>query len=307
MAILQCGSRLGFCRCQLAITAALLLLSLTTARHASAQEIEPNEFVPLPDGTTLYVGYYSYGHVDSYNVARGPTIGNSGLETNIVNTRFVHFDYIDGIPAGVQLYQAFGSESGGHIGTDRLGSSFGAANTTLSAFIWPYSSVANKTYFNITGFLIPPDGSYDKNAALNVDTVFGGIGWAGDLQAGFDQGIGEHFSYDLGFDTAFFGDVTRPGGLRLREADSYRLQLWANWNWTRAFQTSIGWESILGGTQTSNGIDNGGKAEFERLRVATSLFVAKNAQVLLELNHDFVAVGGFKQSFGATMRVVYAF
>ncbi len=287
--------------------AAMSLLSLALARVACAQEVEPNEFVPLPDGTNLLFGYYSYGHNDSFNIARGPTIKDSGLETNIFNSRYVHFDYIHGIPAGVQIYQAFGSESGAHVGTTRIGSAFGASNTTLSAFIWPYASVAKKTYFNITGFVIPPDGTYDKNSQINLNTVFGGVGWAGDVQAGFDQGIGQHFSYDLAFDAAFFGDATRPGGLRIQEANTYRLQGWANWNWTRAFQTSIGWESILGGSEMTNGVPNGTKAEFERLRVATSLFVAPNAQVLLELNHDFVAVGSFKQVFGATTRFVFAF
>ena len=300
------GNWVGLRRRFTALTAALLL-SAAGARVACAQEVEPNEFVPLPDGTNLIFGYYSYGHNTSYNIARGPTIKDSGLETNIFNTRYVHFDYIAGIPAGVQIYEAFGSESGGHIGTTRLGSAFGASNTTLSAFIWPYASVAKKTYFNITGFVIPPDGTYDKNSPINLNTVFGGNSWAGDVQAGFDQGIGQHFSYDLGFDAAFFGDTTRPGGLRVREANSYRLQGWANWNWTRAFQTSIGWESILGGSETTNNFPNGSKAEFERLRLATSLFVAPNAQILLELNHDFVAVGGFKQVFGATTRFVYAF
>lgn len=37
------------------------------------------------------------------------------------------------------------------------------------------------------------------------------------------------------------------------------------------------------------------------------MFIAPNAQLLVEVNHDFVAVGGFKQTIGATGRVVFIF
>ena len=289
-------------------TAALaLLLVLGATQAALSQEIEPNEFVPLPDGTNVAFAYYVYDHNTAYSFAGGPTVKDSGLEVNLLNVRYVHFDYIAGIPAGFQLYQIVGSESAAHIDSESLGSAFGASNLTLSAFIWPYSNVANKQYLNVTGFIVPPTGSYDKNSQVNLASAFGGTGWVGDAQVGWDNGIGAHFSYDLGFDVRAYGDVTRPGGLRISQDPDFRLQGWANWNWTRAFQTSIGWESILGGEQRTNGLLNGTKSEFERLRIAASMFVLPNAQVLAELNHDFVTVGGFKQPFGAVLRLAVAF
>ena len=284
-----------------------LVLASGLSRIASAQEIEPNEFVTAPDGTNLFLAYYLYGHNTSYNISGLGTIKGSGLETNIGLARYVHYDYIAGMPAGVQIFQAFGSESAGHVGTQSLGSTFGASNVNLSAFIWPYSSVEKKQYFVVTGFLEPPTGSYDKNAALNASSIFGSSAWSGDLQLGWDQGIGDHFSYDLAFDSQFFGTLSQPGGRRLTEDPSFRLQAWFNWNWSRAFQTSIGWESMLGGKQYTNDFFNGSTSQFERIRAAASLFVAANAQVLLELNHDFSAPGGFKQTFGLTTRVLYVF
>ncbi len=301
------GTALRALRRWLAGAAACWLLSVGGVAIASAQEIEPNEFVPAPDGTNVVLGYYEYQHDTNFNVARGPTIKGSGLEVNVGVARYVHLDYIAGMPAGVQAIEVFGSESDGHIGSTRLGSAFGASNVALSAFIWPYASVAKKEYFVVTGFVYPPVGTYDKNSAVNLAGAQSGTGWTGDFQLGWDQGIGEHFSYDLGFDGRFYGDVTSPGGLRTKQDPDFRLQAWFNYNWTRAFQSSIGWESILGGTATTNGFPNGNKSEFERLRVASSLFVSPRAQVLLELNHDFVNVGGFNQAFGATARVLYVF
>ncbi len=281
------------------------------ARMAAAQEIEPNEFVPAPDGTNLAIGYYVYGHNDGYSVAHGPTVKNSGLEVNIGIARYVHFTYVGGHPAGFQILEAFGSESAGHIDGQGLGSTFGGSNPALSAFIWPYANVEKKEYLIVAGFVYPPVGSYDKYAGLNAAGLLSGSnGWAGDVQLGWDQGIGEHFSYDASVDVRGYGDTTGPsriGSLRSHRNPDFRLQAWANYNWTRAFQTSIGWESLLGGTGYTNQIQNGTKSEFERIRAAAALFVAPNAQVLLEVNHDFVAVGGFKQTIGATGRVVYIF
>lgn len=301
------GTALRTLKRWLAGTAACLLLLAGGAAIASAQEILPNEFVAPPDGLNIVFGYYTYGHDTTFNIAGGPTIKGSGLEINVGVARYVHIDYILGQPAGFQIIEVFGSESDGHVGTARLGSAFGASNVALSAFFWPYVSVAKKEYFNVTGFIYPPIGTYDKNAAVNLASAQGSYGWVGDIQLGWDQGIGEHFSYDLGFDGRFYGDVTAPGGLRTKQDPDVRLQAWLNYNWTRAFQTSIGWESLLGGAATTNGFNNGNKTEEERLRAATSLFVAPTTQLLLQLDHDFVRVGGFKQDFGAQLRVLYAF
>ncbi len=280
---------------------------VVTAKVASAQEIEPNEFVPAPDGTNLLLNYYLYGHNDSYNISGGPTIKNSGLEVNLDIIRYVHYDYVFGMPAGVQVLQAFGSEASGHIDGERLNNTFGASNINLSAFIWPYANTDNKQYLVITGFFYPPTGSYNKTQALNVASAFGAIGYSGDIQIGWDMGVGEHFSYDLGIDGRFYGAQTLPFGTRITQDPDVRLQAWANWNWTRAFQTSIGWESILGGRQYTDGQFNGATSQFERLRVAASMFVAPNAQVLVEFNHDVSAPGGFKQDFGATARLLFIF
>ena len=289
--------------------AACFALSAGGAQIAAAQEIEPNEFVPAPDGTNLQIGYYLYAHNTDLNIAGGPTVKGSGLEVNVGIERLVHYDYIGGMPAGIQILEAFGSESGGHVGDTRLGSAFGASNPILSAFFWPVADTQKKQYFIIAGFIYPPVGTYDKNSPLNLGGAFGTLApsWAGDVQFGWDQGIGEHFSYDASLDIRQSGSITVPGGNRITPNTDFRLQTWLNWNWTRSFQTSIGWESNFGGDQYENGTFNGTKIEYERLRAATSYFILPNTQLLLEVNHDFVAVGGFKQEIGAIGRVVFIF
>jgi hypothetical protein len=275
---------------------------------AEAQVIEPDDLVPAPAGTNLAIGYYVYGHNPEFNIAGGPTVKNSGLEVNLGVARYVHYTSLFGHAAGYQINEAFGSESGGHIGSERLGSAFGASNPELSAFFWPYADTVKKQYLVVVGFIYPPIGTYDKGSPLNLASAFSNwVGWAGAAQVGWNQGIGDHFSYDLAADMTAYGATTGPYGLRNNKAVAYRLQGWANWRWSPVYETSVGWESQLGGSVYTDDIATGSKSEFGRLRAVASAFVAPNAQVLLELSHDVYAVGGFRQIIGATARFVFIF
>ena len=281
-------------------------LALCSMGRASAQEIEPYEFTPLPAGTNLAIGYYVYGHNDEFTVANGgPTFKNSKLEVNVAVARYVHFFDIAGHPAGVQILQGFGSLSGGNVGGERLGSAFGAQSTTLSAFIWPYVNTATKTNLNTTIFLYPPDGTYDPHAALNV----GDNRWRGDIQVGLTQGIGDRVGVDLEFDAQFYGDSSNayPGGQHLTQDPTLRAQVWANYRWSPAFTTSIGYEGFFGGKQKLDGFLDGNATQEQRIRFNAALFVTPKLQTMLELNHDLSVSGGFKQDFGATVRVLYVF
>lgn len=284
---------------------AALGVALGLAPGAQAQEIEPYEFVPLPAGTNLAIGYYVYGHQTDYNVARGSTVKGSGLEVNIGIARLVHYFDLGGHPAGVQVLQPFGSLSAGHIDGQSLGSTFGAQQTILSAFFWPYVNTATKTNIITTAFIYPPDGSYRSSQALNL----GDNRWRGDIQIGLSQGLGDRFAFDAEFDTQVYGDNASyvPGNRRLSEDPTYRVQFWANYRWSPAFTTSVGYEGFFGGNEQVNSVFNGSKTEEQRIRAAAALFVTPRLQTLLEVNHDLHVVGGFKQEIGATVRVVYVF
>ena len=280
-------------------------LPVEFATRAGAQEIQPYQFVPLPAGTNLAIGYYVYGNNTEFNVARGRTIKDSRNEVNIGIIRFVHFLDVAGHPAGIQVIQGFGSLSAARIGGQRVGSAYGIQDTTLSAFIFPYVNIATKTNFVVNGFLYPPDGSYDRSSAINL----GGNRWSGDVQFGLSQGIGERFAFDAEFDARLYGDNDSyvPGNRRLSQDPTYRVQLWANWRWNAAFTTSIGYEGLFGGSQQVNGFFNGSKTEEQRIRSNAALFLTPTVQAMLELNHDVHVVGGFKQDFGAQVRLLKIF
>ena len=59
--------------------------------------------------------------------------------------------------------------------------------------------------------------------------------------------------------------------------------------------------------QRLDGILTGARTEIQRIRFHTGDFIDPTLQVGLELNHDLRAVGGFKQDFGAVLRVLKVF
>lgn len=284
---------------------AICLAFVCAAGGVRAQEILPNDFVPAPAGTNVALAYYLYGHNTSFSVAGGPTYrANTGLETHLGIARFVHYDKLGDFPVGVQVFQVFGSLSGGRVGGQNLGSSFGVTNLALSAFIWPYSNDRSKTHFGVFGYIYPPTGTYDRDKAINI----GDNRWRGTVQVGLNQGFGERVSVDAGLDVTLYGDNTRPVvGRRFSQSPSYRFQTFVNYNWTKTFVTSIGYQAILGGDQKLDGVFNGNRTELQRVRAAASLFWTPTFQTVLEVDRDIQVVGGFKQAIGAQLRLLYVF
>ncbi|CAO4181042.1 Transporter [Methylorubrum populi] len=290
------------------IPACLIVLAGATglpARSAQAQEIMPYDFTVLPAGTTLAMGYYVYGHNTDYRTAGGPTLRNSGLEVQAGIARLVHYGEIGGIRGGVQVFQIFGSFQDVRIGGQPIAGTFGAQNVTLSAFFWPYINVDSQTAIIVLGFLNPPTGSYDRFAALN----FGDNRIRGTVQVGLQQGFGEQLGVDLAYDAQIYGENDRafPGTGLLTQTPTHRVQAWLNWRWNPSFSTSIGYTGIWGGVQSLNGFRTGAVTETQRIRVHSGYFIDPTLQIGLELNHDLHSVGGFRQDFGAILRVLKVF
>src|SRR5208283_5756730 len=81
--------------------------------------------------------------------------------------------------------------------------------------------------------------------------VSGVYNWTGDFQIGWEQSIGDHFSYDAAFDARFFGNTAGPilpgSGIPIsvttHHNSDFRVQLFANWAWSRALTTAIGYQA----------------------------------------------------------------
>jgi len=290
-----------------------LLAALCLSKPVVAQEIEPFEFVPLPAGTNLILGYYVFGHGSEFHSdttssplgsRSGSTTKNSNIDVNIAIARYVHYFDVGGMPAGVQILQPFGNISAS-FGGQSLGGQFGAGGTTLSAFIWPYVNTASKTNILLAGFLVPPDGTYHRSQIINV----GDNRFRGTVEAGISQALGDSFAFDAAFDVQFYGDNANgfPGNTRISQDPTYRLQLWGTYRISPTITTSLGYEGFFGGVQTSNGFLNGNATKIQRIRANAAIFLTPRLQTMVEINHDLSVTGGYKQDIGVTGRILYVF
>jgi hypothetical protein len=304
------------------LLAAGTAMLLGRAGIASAQEIEPNDFVPAPDGTNVSLGYFAYGHQGSFIGPDGKDVPNSGGNAYIDVARYSRYQYLFGHPAGFLVAQNFGSFSDPTVGGRNLGTASGASNFNIAGFFWPYANFERKDYLVVGAYLYPPTGSYNKNQAVNFAPLYqpnGKYNWTGDLQIGWEHGIGDHFSYDVAFDARFFGDTTgpvQPGSaiplsVKTRHDPDFRLQLWLTWAWNPALRTAIGYQGFFGGLDHFDtpltGTVNTGKAFQQRLRGAVTLFLSPQIQTVLEVNGDVARTGGYKQTIGTTLRLAYFF
>ena len=305
-----------------ALLIAGMAMLLGSAGTASAQLILPNEFLPAPNGTNINLNYFVFSHAGAFTDTGGKNVPNSIANSYFGVERFVRFQYLFGHPAGFIVSQVFGSVSNPTVGGRNLGTASGASNLNLSAFFYPYANFQRNDYLVVAGFLYPPTGSYNKNQPVNFATQYqpwGEYNWTGDIQIGWEHGVGDRFSYDVAFDARFFGDTTgpiRPGSgiplsVKTQHDPDFRLQLWLTWQWNLALRTAIGYQGFFGGLDHFNtpltGTVNTGKSFQQQLRGAVILFLSPQIQTVLEVNGDVARTGGFKQTVGTILRFAYIF
>lgn len=274
---------------------------------AGATELEPNEFVAAPPGTTALIGYLVYGDHQSYQPVGGPSVGQGMKLTDVLGiARAAEYFDIGKVEVLVQFLQPFGTDSNAKMAGTDLSSSSGAGDTILAASVWPVNDKAANRYLALSLYLTVPDGAYNRNQAINL----GGNRMVYDPEIAFHQGLDAHWSFDVSGDVFAYGDNTQPGEIAhqtLSQAPTVQVQGFLNYAWAKRVVTSIGYEGERGGRQSLNDVNTAGETDFDEIRFVNSYSVNSAFQVLGELNHQFSNVGGFKQGFGVTLRTLYAF
>lgn len=282
-------------------------LQLLAAPTANAFELEPNEYVAAPVGTTALFNYFFFGDDGSYHPVGGPTATHDTHLTETVGiARATQFINIGPFEALVEVLQPYGALTGAGIGGTNYKDSSGFGDTTLAVAIWPYKNETNRTYVGVGFYLTLPDGAYEATQAINL----GGNRLVYDPELALHQGFGEKWSIDLTGDYIFYGNNTNTGNASydaISQHPTTQLQAFVNYAWNASLVTSLGYEGEVGGRQYLNGIGTGAKTEFQEIRLVSSYAVTPSLQLLGELNHQFQNIGGFKQDLGVTLRALYTF
>jgi len=280
---------------------------LVAMQSADAFELEPFEYAPAPPGTTALFDYIVYGDDMSYHPVGGPTYTHDTSLTEAVGiTRATQFFALGPLEGLVEVLQPYGALTGAHIGGTSYQDSGGLGDTTLAVALWPYKNPTARTYIGIATYVTLPDGAYNATHAINL----GSHRFAYDPELALHQGFGEHWSIDVTGDYILYGNNTNTsaaGGAPLSQHATVQLQGFVNYAWHAGLNTSIGYEGETGGQQYQGGAILSAKTEFQEVRFVTSYPVTPSFQILGELNHQFQAIGGFKQDFGLTLRALYTF
>ena len=273
-----------------------------------AQSILSGDYIPAPPGTNLLVTYYIHQNLHDFNAKGvGTQRNNTHLNVDLNVSRYVRYFSLGGYTGLYEVVPSFGGLWNAEINGTHLPGTFGAGNTTVAGVLWPVNDPVSEIYVGIGAYLNIPTGSYDKRAALNLgDNIF-----SGSVQVGGNKGFGKLFSVDFAAAAQFYGDNPSASiiGGTLRSNPSYSLQTFLNYNPSAGTTIGIGFAGVYGGVQTLDRNRNGLRVgpEYERIRLDASKFITPTIQFLGEFSHDFNAVGGFREEFGATFRVVKVF
>jgi hypothetical protein len=272
---------------------------------ARAIDIEPSDYTPLPAGTNLVALYSVFADYGPLNIARGPTIREAtGAHSVFEILRYIYYGAIEQRSYALQLVVPTGTLHG-EIAGQKLPSDGGlgdilvAAGVSLLPHPQPTYNVVIVSYTSL------PTGSYAPDRVLNL----GANRVSEDVQFGYLQEMGKRVWFDFAADAVVYGADSDAGSRHqtLQQQPTYQLQSWLSYSIDPASLVSAGYSALLGGTQTLDGVQNGLKTQSQQVRLAYSRFLSPSFQLLGSIAHDINVVGGFKQNFGLTIRVVRLF
>lgn len=300
---------------------AALTMAIVAAGPCCAIDYQPFDWVPLPPGTNVVMGYYEYGKHDAYNnTITGTATENTKLDSNIGIARYLHYAGADHLIFGHQwdfnALVPFGSLSNGEINGYQLGNASGAGDPIVTAGFWFINQPENGRWLSAADYVTIPIGSYNRYQALNL----GGNRWQNDLQVDFTQMFLKKWTIDLSADWIYYGDNTEAGATgsqRLSQAASYGAFAWLSYDLSDPMRRimpssshsyiSIGYAGTFGGAQKLDGINTGAKTEEQQIRLTYMMFFTPTWQGLLSVNHDVHVAGQFDQEFGLVLRIAKLF
>ncbi len=292
-----------------------LLLAQGLAPGAKAQSIDTYIMVPLPASTNVIEADGTYNSSNGFHYTNGQTLPSTSNDNYGAGLRYTRYMAIGDHPIAFQISQSatyFADwQSGGYNEKNYPGMhTVSASNTNLSMLFWPYANAAEQAYVFTAAYLIPPDGSYAPN---KVSAAYGG--WQGDAQIGMSKGFGPNFSLQAAIDADFHGDESLGGGTRLAIDPTYRLQIWANWDWSNGLRTSVGYTGVVGGAENPYSTVNGPipldytllNAERQNLRAAVSYWWTAHLMTSLEVSGTVQADSGYTNTIGTEAKVKFLF
>jgi Putative MetA-pathway of phenol degradation len=292
-----------------------LMMAIMGSSVSWAIDYQPFDWVWLPPGTNVMMGYYEYGEHDEFNNTITGT-ANAHLDSDVGIARYLHYgDLFYGHHWDVNIVVPFGSLNEGRIDSYRLNHASGIGDPIVTAGMWFISQPEQKRWLSAADYVTLPIGTYDNHKALNL----GGHRWQNDIQADFTQGFLDKFTLDVSVDWVYYGNNSEAGtGHQLLTQNStYGAYAWVSYDVSDIARRvlpsasnatiSIGYAQTIGGKQKLDGVETGAETVEHQIRLTYMMFLNPTWQGLLSVNHDDSVAGQFRQNFGLVFRVAKLF
>lgn len=273
---------------------------------AWAIDIEPRDYIPAPSGTNLIALYSLFDDYGPLNIARGPTIRSAtDVHSYLEILRYIYYGDIEGRSYALQLVLPTGTAHG-EIAGQKLPSVAGIGDILVAAGVSLLPHPEPDMNVGIVSYTSLPTGNYAPERVLNL----GANSWSEDVQFGYTQGmVGDNVWFDFAADIVAYGTNAQAGPSRqpLLQQTTYQLQSWLSLASSPTSLVSVGYSALLGGTESLGGLPNGVKTQSQQIRAAYTQVLSPSFQILGSISHEINVVGGFKQTFGLTIRAAYFF
>lgn len=285
-----------------------LTISCVFSPGAHAVNTNSGDYIALPEGTNLLIGYLNFSHADGYSASETGKV-NARLDSEVGLLRYVHYTKIYGLTIDPQFIIPFGAINNVNIDGQHLNHAFGAGDPIIACTIWPVNRPATKTYLGITPLLTIPLGQYNPSQAIN----FGGNRWSGNLQAGFQtafasSGVGNRIRVQLYGDLYVYGNNNRASGHHtLSQNNVWQFQPFLTYDLDSTQNVSFGMSFWWGGRQYIDRVYNGTRTREAAIRFEYQKIFAKTWQITFQVTHDLDSRDNFRQDIGVNARILKIF
>jgi hypothetical protein len=269
-----------------------------------AVDASPGAYVPIPSGSNVAMLYLGGGKAGEYQPGHGHAISKgTELKTRTGLVRLFHMFEVSGHRVQLQFGLPFGSQDLKFKGA-KVGHESGLSDPYMAVTAWPIDDPAHQRYLAVTGFVLFPTGSYDKNHPMNM----GNNRYAQAIQVGYAQTWGS-WRLELNQDVTWYGDNDRSNAAnrKLKQDPTFNFQPWLSYTFANKVTTSFGVARTWGGESTLDGISTDRRTDYLRVRAGVGYWLKKNVQVYSELNRDVEVHGGYKFDYTGFVRVAYLF
>ena len=271
---------------------------------ASAQDVLPGAYTPLPAGTNVAQYFYTHTERNKQFVRGNLRPINARLDSKISQLRYIHYMDIGGYRVAHNILLPFGKFTAKQD-SSALGNASGQAELALSSTVWLVNESNTKTYFGITPYLTLPTGDYDKSKSLNL----GENRWKLTLQAGLNTKLNNKIHFDLATDITTYGNNNEYGAANAtrKQNRSYQATTHLRYIFSPAFQVSAGLSSVWGGETEVNGVKKRDALHTNKYILGAAYFLRPTTHLTATYSRDISVKNGFMVSKKILLRLSQAF